>query len=306
MTSRPAKKIKLLVVIIAALISLLSGCGTGISSDSDHTQGNEVKKLRMGVVPSQNPQELLDSYKPMAGFLEKEIKIPVELVVLDDYSQVARGMRDKQIDFAVFGPFSYVLASEIAGAEAFAVGIGPGSETTYKSIIVVRRDSGINRVEDLKGKSFAFVDPASTTGNLIPRAMFKRIGIDPEKDLKNPIFVGSHDAAELAVQSGKVLAAADHNDSYNLMVSKGIISPEEIKIIWESEPIPRSPLAYRKDLPEETKKKLRDTVLNIHRMNPSAIGGVIKTIRYDPADDTDYNVIREVAKTLNLDLSKMK
>jgi len=290
-----------LVSVFILVIALLVGCGLRQqSSGSSH----EIKVLHMGLIPTEDSQKMLESFKPMIAYLEKKIGIKIKPFVAADYSGVIRAMHSKNIDFAWYGPFSYVLAAKEAGAEAFAVEVREGSGAFYKSIIVAHRDSGINTLGDIKGKTFAFVDPASTSGNLFPRAQFKKMGIDPEKDFKNAIFVGGHEAAELAVKAKKVQAAADNDIYYNLMVSKGLISPDENKIIWESDPIPGSPLAYRKDLPEDIKKRIKDAVLDIHKEEPATLGYIGKVLRYEETNDEKYNVIRDVARLLDLDLRK--
>ncbi|MCL6559561.1 MAG: phosphonate ABC transporter substrate-binding protein [Firmicutes bacterium] len=285
-------------------LTLLVGCCQGKGQQAGASQ--EIKVLRMGLIPAEDSQKMLESYKPLIAHLEKKIGIKIEPFAATDYSGVIEAMRSGKVDFAWFGPFSYILAAEKANAEAFAVEVREGTGAYYKSIIVAHRDSGIKTLEDIKGKDFAFVDPASTSGNLFPRAQFKKLGIDPEKDFKSVVYAGGHDAAELAVKNKKVHAAADDDITYNLMVKQGLISPDEIKIIWESEPIPGSPLAYRKDLPEEIKKKIKDAVINVHKEDPAAMGGIGKVLRYDETNDANYNVIREVARVLNLDLSKKK
>lgn len=286
---------------LVLVLALLAGCGSRLQASGS---SQELKVLHMGLIPTEDSQNMRESFKPMIAYLEKKIGVKIEPFVAADYSGVIRAMRSKNLDFAWYGPFSYVLAAKEAGAEAFAVEVREGGGAFYKSIIVAHRDSGINTLEDIKGKNFAFVDPASTSGNLFPRAQFKKLGIDPEKDFKGAIFVGGHEAAEMAVKDKMVQAAADDDIYYNLMVSKGQISPDENKIIWESDPIPGSPLAYRKDLPEDVKMKIKDAVLNIHKEDPAALEYIGKVLRYEETNDEKYNVIRDVARTLNMDLSK--
>ena len=200
---------------------------------------------------------------------------------------------------------SYILAADKANAEAFVVEIRKGTGTSYNSIIVTSPDSGINSIEDLKGHTFAFVDPASTSGNLIPRSIFKGKGIDPDKDFKTVVYAGGHDAVELAVKNRKVDAGADDDITYNQMKATGLISDKDVKVIFTSDPIPGSPWAWRKDLPSDLKAKLKEAFLNVAKEDQSALaatGGVVEG--YSETNDSNYNIIRETAKILNLDLNK--
>jgi phosphonate transport system substrate-binding protein len=233
-------------------------------------------------------------------FLSKELGLPVEAKIIMDYTSLIEAMRYKHVEIAYFGPFSYVLANKVAGAEALAVGIRKGTDkSTYTSIIVTRKDTGINKVEDLRGRTFAFLDPASTSGYLIPMAHFKRVGIDVEKDLKSVMFAGSHEAVELAVYYGKADAGADNRPTFERMVRSSMIKADECRIIWESEPIPGSPVTVRKDLPEELKRRILSALL---RVPEGVISFEGEMSRYERAYDSDYEIIRETARLLQLDI----
>jgi phosphonate transport system substrate-binding protein len=265
-----------------------------------------MKVLKMGLIPAEDQEEMMKRFGSTIAYLEKKLGIKVEPFMATDYSGVIEAMRSKKVDVAFFGPFSYVLAADVANAEAFAVGVRSNGKSTYQSIIVAHKDSGIKTLNDLRGKDFVFVDPASTSGNLFPRVMLKKAGIDPEKDFKSVTYAGGHDAVELAIKNRKVPAGADNDITYEKMVKEGLISPEENIIIAKSDPIPGSPIAWRKDLPEDLKQKIKQAFLNMHNEDPQALSGYGEIIRYDEARDSDYNIIRETAKILNLDLKKMK
>jgi phosphonate transport system substrate-binding protein len=296
-------KLKLLIIVLLVLTLALPGCGTNSRLEQGGASG-ETKVLHMGLIPAKDSTDMLKSYRLLIAYLEKNTGLKIELSVLEDYSAVIRSMRSGQLDLALYGPFSYIMAAELANAEAFVVEVRE-SGANYKSIIVAHKDSGISKLEDLRGKRFAFVDPASTSGNLVPRAQLKSLGIIPERDFSNTIFAGGHDAVEVAVRDKKVDAGADHDFNYSMMVSKGQISPHDIKIIWESEPIPGSLFAFRKDLPEDIKKRIKEAFLIVHSESPGSIGGVGKVLMYVETSDSDYDVIRDVTKMLDLDLSKM-
>ena len=214
-------------------------------------------------------------------------------------------MRSGKLDVAMFGPFSYVLAADKAGAEAFVVENRKGSGTSYRSLVVTHPDSGINSLQELKGKTYSFVDPASTSGNLIPRSFYKKNNIEPDKDFKSTIYAGGHDAVALAVKNRKVDAGSMDDITYGNMMEKKLITDKDIKIIFKSDPIPGSPWAYRKDLPDELKTKIREAFVAMDKEDKAALSAYAgKVEKYDLITDSNYNVIRDTAKILNLDLSK--
>jgi phosphonate transport system substrate-binding protein len=307
------RKYFLLLAILTITMLILAGCG-GKQQGASKPEGSnlpgspkqEMKVLKMGLIPAEDQEEMLKRFGSTIAYLEKKLGMKVEPYMATDYTGVIEAMRSKKIDIAFFGPFSYVLAAEKANAECFAVGVRNNGKSTYQSIIVAHKDSGIKKLEDLKGKDFVFVDPASTSGNLIPRVILKKAGIDPEKDFKSVTYAGGHDAVELAIKNKKAPAGADNDITYEKMVAEKVISPEENIIIAKSDPIPGSPIVWRKDLPEDLKEKIKQAFLNMHKEDSQALSGYGAIIRYDEARDSEYDIIRETAKILNLDLSKIK
>lgn len=302
---KKAQGIALAVMMMVMSLFVFTGCGNEQKAPAQSQAAEAPKILRIGAIPAEDAQKTRGAYGPLVKYLEKKTGMKVELFVATDYSGVIEAMRSKKLDVAMFGPFSYVLAADKADAEAFAIENRKGSGTTYKSLVVTHPDSGINNIQDLKGKTYAFVDPASTSGNLIPRSFFKKNNIDPEKDLKSIIYAGGHDAVALAVKNRKVEAGSMDDITYGNMKAKDLVGDQNIKIIFQSDPIPGSPWAYRKDLSPELKTKLRDAFLSVDKEDPAALGAYAgKVERYDPVNDSLYNVIRDTAKILNLDLNK--
>src|SRR3989338_7218215 len=190
--------------LLLSLSIILSGCQTGAKTAKD-----EIKVLKMGLIPADDAEEMLRSYEPVKEYLSEKLGIPVEIQVTSDYTAAIEAMRGKHIDMAWFGPFSYIIAANVAGAEAIVVGVRRAdNRSDYRSIIVAREGSGITSLKDLKGKSFAFVDPASTSGNLIPRKMLLENNIDPDKDFSRTFFAGTHNSVEYAIANKTLHARA--------------------------------------------------------------------------------------------------
>ncbi len=295
------KKIGLIGLMIGTVITLVLGLSfTTAEAWWWRRRREEVKVLNMGLIPAEKPEEVIATFRPLVEHLEKSLGMEVKPFVATDYAGVIEAMRVGRIDVAWYGPFSYVLAAERAGAVAIAKGMDLRGKTVYYSVIITHRDSGIKTLNDLKGKSFAFVDPASTSGYLVPAFMLKKAGLDPEEDFGSLIFAGGHDAVGLAVKYRKVDAGAIAEVRLRGMVEKGVIAEGEVIILATSDPIPNTPIAVRRDLDPELKEKIRHAILTMHEHVPPGEIGWERIIRYVEARDEDYDIIREIQKKLGL------
>jgi len=197
-----------------------------------------------------------------------------------------------------------VLATTVTPVEAFVIAETKKSgRTFYHSQIITLKSSGIKTMDDLKGKNFAFVDPASTSGYAFPLAGLLKAGIEPKRDFKNVIFTGAHDANAVAVANGKVDAATIADRIFDAAVKKGLIKEQDVQVVWRSQPIPESPMVWRKDLPDDLKAKVKAAFLAIKDMNWSDQGMLNG---FKETNDAAYDVIRETAKLANIDLKKQK
>jgi phosphonate transport system substrate-binding protein len=259
--------------------------------------------LNVGLVPSEDPRVVVTDNQALLDHLRDSLQMEVKPFVATDYNGVIEALRSKKLDIALLGPFSYVLANKVAGAEAFALLETQKQGATYRSVIIARKDHGIASIKDLPGKTFAFVDPSSTSGHLFPKAGLIKAGYNPDTMFSRVIFSGGHDASAVAVQNGKVDAAAVADALLEPAYARGMLKKDEVAVVWTSDPIPGAPVAYRRDLPADLKEKLRASFARIRDM---PWGPNITIKRWVPVDDGAYDVVRSTAKVLNLDLSKMK
>jgi phosphonate transport system substrate-binding protein len=260
--------------------------------------------LTVGLIPSEDSRAMIANSQAMMDMLSKALGIPVKPFVAADYNGVIEALRAKRLDIAYLGPFSYVLGATVADIEAFAVAeTKRAGRTFYHSKIITHKDSGIKTVRDLKGRNFAFVDPSSTSGHLFPKAGLMKAGFDPDKDFGRVIFSGSHDSSAIAVQNRKVDAAAIADRILDQAIAKGLVKAEDIVTVWNSDPIPESPTVWRRDLPADLKRRIQAAFLEVKDI-PWSDQGLLNGFK--PTSDAAYNVIRDTAKLLNLDLKKMK
>lgn len=249
------------------------------------------KTVRIGLIPTEGGADIVKRFEPLIAHLEKTLGIKVEAQSASDYAGVITAMAHKHIDFAYFGPKSYVEASEKAGAVAVAMERDTSGEPGYYGVIIAKKGSGIEKLEDAKGRVFAFTDPNSTSGYLVPNLLFYRdLKVDPKQYFKEVKFSGSHGASILAVKNGTIDVAATNNIDLNRMSEKGQVSWDDFTVLWKSELIPGSPMCARKDLPESLKAAFAGALMTFNAdkqgLEKLQIGG------YAPADDTVYDVIR--------------
>ena len=255
--------------------------------------------LTVGLIPAENNEEMVAAFEPLRVYLEERLEESVTVYTATDYTGIIEAMRKNRLDIAWFGPMSYYLAEREANAEAFVIGVRPGGSAKYHSIITVPKGSDANVLEDLRGKTIAFVDPASTSGGLVPRYMVKRAtGLMPEEFFGRLIWAGSHDAAQLAVKNNTVDAAAGADMIYERMLEKGLITAETNRIIMVSDPLPGAPLPWRADLNSERKSQILDAFLDAH--NHTDVSGLTRIGHFEIATPTDYDVIRDMVMELDL------
>lgn len=264
----------------------------------------QARDIVMGLVPAENNEEMIAKFEPMRAHLEKKLGQKVKVFTATDYSGVIEAMKKKRVDIAWFGPLSYYLAEQEAGAEAFAVGIGSSGKPTYWSYLLVPANSPAKSVPDLRGKAAAFVDPASGSGGLGPSYMVKKgSGMMPEQFFGKFIWAGTHDASIMAVKNGTVDVAAAADATYERMLKAGLINADTLRILSRLE-LPGPPLTYRKDLPADLKKNIQDAIVNAHNEGVK-VSGFGTVSRYDAITPADYQPVRDMVKELGLKKEQM-
>lgn len=296
------------------LLIVMVGVFTLITAVSTRSEASD-KCLIMGLIPADDPKAMMEQYTPMKNWMEQSIGKCIQIFTATDYAGVIEAMRAEKVDFAWFGPFSYVLANERAGAEAFAVGKNAKGSTTYRSYLVATPEAAqklgistplegeagmkvLNKMLSNHKKEFAFTftDSASTSGYAVPRYYMHIAGIDPDKTFRGAGFIGTHPAAELAVKNKMVDIAADNDVTYPQMLESGKTSAETNIIIWKSPALPGSPMAYRKNLPKNVKSALEKAIVNVPQ---NVVTGYGKITGYQLVSDKDYTLIKDVKKVID-------
>ena len=167
------------------------------------------KQLRFGLLPAEDPGKMVEQFDGIAKYIGKQLGLEASVKVSESYNALIEAMRAGHLEVVYVGGGQYLKMLELGmDVEPLVLNKDTSGRTYYKSCIVTKPDSGIKTFADLKGKTFAFVSPTSTSGGVAPMYMLLKNGINPDKDFKNKIYAGKHDASFLAVKNGKVDAGA--------------------------------------------------------------------------------------------------
>jgi len=295
------------ISMIAAATAIAAVAATSQPARADDCP--DGGKIRFGVEPYDTAARLVPIYEKIGNLISARVGCPVEVFVATGYNAEIEAMRNGKLDLAEFGPLGYVLAHQVAKAEAVgAFGGADNKPVSYWASIVTYPSSGIKTTADIRGHSFAFSDAESTSGHLFPAYGLRKAGLDPDKDIK-ALYAGSHTASFEAIYNHKVDAGELNSEQLESATQRGHYKDGDIVFLWKSDPIPTDPFAVRGSLPDGLKKKLTDAVQHIDLMSLDAadrkilVGAGITQIV--PQNDQAYDLIRDLVKTLNIDLEKL-
>ncbi|KMO35413.1 phosphonate ABC transporter substrate-binding protein [Methylobacterium tarhaniae] len=269
-------------------------------------------ELTLGVIPAENASGTVDRWTPLTAYLSKEIGVPVKLRVANDYAAVIEGQRAGNIQLAFYGPASFARAV-MTGVKLEPL-VNQKHETGasgYYSVIYVRADSPYQKIEDLKGKSLAFVDPNSTSGNQAPRFFLQKAGHDVEKFFGKTFYAGSHENAVLALVQGTADAAAnlynsDTDTTVTRMAAKGMLKKpdgsqmqqSDFRVVFKSEFLPEGPFAVLASLPDDLKRTIRQAFIDLPTKDKAAFDKLSdgKDLGLTPVTLKDYQPIIEMLR----------
>ena len=262
-------------------------------------QANE-KIYTMVFVPASEKGDESD-YTNLISITEKLTGFKIKTVKVTDYNAAVESMRAGRAHIAWYGGKTYVKAAEIANAEAFAAGVRPGEKDAgYFTYFIVKKDSNLNKFEDIKDKILSLNTIGSTSGDLIPQVELNKINlsITDKNHFKNVFYAGSHDACLLSVLNNQADVCGMSSRNFEARLEDETIKLGDVRIIHKSDRVPPPPLAYSKLIPLEDRNKIKEAVLTAHNHGEIAgYGG--KMSHYIEVKDSDYDVLREVIELLN-------
>jgi phosphonate transport system substrate-binding protein len=264
--------------------------------------------IRFGVEPYDSNAILTPIYQKICDLISKAVGCPVEIDIATSYNAEIEAMRAGKLEIGQFGPLGYVLAHQVADAQAVAtVADANGKPSTYTASVVTWPGSGITSLKQVAGKTFIYSDPASTSGHLFPAYALKTVGIDPDKGVQ-PVYAGSHTASFEALLNHKGQAGELNSQTIQAAEVQGQWDPKDFITLWQSKPIPIDPICVYGKLDPVLKARLTKVLshLNLSVLTP-AEQKVIGTKRGElvPQTNAAYDQIRSLVHVLNIDLTKL-
>ncbi|MGD1714482.1 phosphonate ABC transporter substrate-binding protein [Hydrocoleum sp. CS-953] len=263
----------------------------------------QVKEIKFGIISTESQTNQRPIWEPLIKAFSDSIGLPVKAFYVTQYVAVIEAMRTGNIHLAWYGGKSYIEAAKRANAEAFAQTVDTEGGKGYYSHLITNKNNPIVAeakamggdkyvIKNAANLTFAFNDPNSTSGFLVPSYyVFAQNGVDPKKIFKRLVFSGSHEATALAIANNQVDVATNNNESLDRLQQTNPKARANIETIWTSTLIPSDPIAYRKDLPADLKQKIRNFFYNFKDaavLKPHGWSG------FDQANDQTWNPIREL------------
>lgn len=266
------------------------------------------EKITIGLLPEMNVFKQKKRFEPLAAYLSTKMNIKVELSMLSRYGNIIERFKEVDIDAAFLGSFTGALAISQLGVEPIARPINEDGASTYSGYIFVRKDSGITSVADMKGKTFAFVEKATTAGYVFPLAYLKRHQVESLEDyFKTYYFTGSHDGAIEAVLSGRADVGAAKNTIYNFVRKRDPRIDSELIILATSQKVPSNGLCVKPEMAAATKERLRQELLGLHQSSEGVL--VLKSLGFQQfveASKEDYQPVFTLSEEAGINLQEYR
>ena len=283
-------------VVTAMVLTLLAWAGLTQAADPTWP-----KELTFALLSTESAPEVTRRWEPILAQLEKDLGVKVKPVMASDYRGTIEALKFKKAEIGHLGPKAYVEATNdnYANVEPVVQIRHSNGSLGYRSCLIVHADSDIFSPEDIGRKTFAFNDPNSTSGYLVPMTMFlNEMGINPKQHFSKLTFSGSHEASILAVMHKKVEVASTNLPDVQQLTREGKVPRGALRVIWVSKLIPNDPIVVRKDLPDSLRQAIQDSLVAMQEKHPevfAAAGSIVGG--FQKVDDAKYQVIRELNET---------
>jgi phosphate/phosphite/phosphonate ABC transporter binding protein len=307
---------RLLMILVIGSVIFAFGCGgeetekKDEKNDSKTTQkatkkdsgtqspyANQV--LKLGRIPFTNSSGMVRQHNRLLEYLTEKLGVKqVRLQTASDYNSILNLLIKGNIDIAWMASNTSVEARNNPEIELLVKPIRFNTDS-YRGIIIARQDSGINSLDELKGKKFAWVEKESASGYIFPKALLLEAGLDPERDFSEATFLGKHDAVVLNVLLGKFDAGACYDDARTTLRDKSKI--DELRILATTQDIANEPIICRKSLPADLIEKIKKAFLDLNKKTPESkyvLENLTDVEGFVPADYNDYDYIEQVQNLL--------
>jgi len=282
-----------LILLTATLLFVAACQNSRSSSDPSNT-----RVIRLSMIPTTDPGKIVRESQPLVAYLEKETGAKVELTVPANYAAVVEALVSDQVDIAYLGGFTFVQASKRAGAQPL---VQRERDRNFHSVFITPSDSGIDDLQDLKGRRFAFGDVNSTSGHLMPEYFMRQKDVDPNV-IANAFYSGGHDATALAVANKKVDAGALDETVFEKMTREGKLDPGKVKVFYTTPPYFDYVWTARKGLDPQLAESFSNALLKLSPDDAAhkQLLDLLVATKYLRANDSDYDKLRQAARDAGL------
>lgn len=280
---------------VGALGALVLGLlASGVTSSSAAADA----PLRVGMIPDAGATQVsVEQKAPLKRYFEQQLGMPVELIIPTSYNATVEGLGNGSLDIAYLGGLTYAKAHQRYGVVPL---VQRDVDQQFHALLITRKGSGIDSLQDLKGKSFCFGDINSTSGHLFPYLAMKKAGLSVDKDLKSFRYTGSHTATAQAVAAGVCDAGSLDETVYTSMVADGKIPGNEMQVFYTTPAFADYVWVARKDLPPALQQKFSAALLRLQPNRDDAVLEILRGKHFVRAADAEYDQVRQVAKELGL------
>jgi len=278
---------RLLVIALAGLTLTQGAAAQGV--------------LRVSAIPDEAPTELQRKFKPLGDYLAQETGMKVEFTPVTDYAAVVESLATRKLDLAWLGGFTFVQTKLRTSGTAIPI-VQRAEDEKFLSRFIVPLDSPARTLADIKGKSFAFGSPSSTSGHLMPRYFLLQAGINPDKDFRNVAFSGAHDATVAFVAGGKAEAGVLNASVWDKLVETKNPNALKARVLATTPPYYDYNWTVRGDLDPALVKKLTAAFLKLDPNNPAhkEIMALQRASKYIPTKASNYDGIENAARSAGL------
>ena len=255
---------------------------------------------RVSAIPDEAPTELQRKFKPLGDYLAKATGLKVEFTPVTDYAASVEGLIQRKIDMVWFGGFTFVQANVRSKGQVTPL-VQRAEDEKFRSVFITTQP-GINKLEDLRGKTLSFGSESSTSGHLMPRSFLLGAKINPDTDLKRVAFSGAHDATVAAVAGGKVDAGALNISVWEKLVEAKKVDPKVVRVFYTTPGYYDYNWTVRSDMDPALKKKITDAFLALDASTPQGreILELQRATKFVPTKTANYAAIEAAARNAGL------
>jgi len=258
--------------------------------------GNAGAEIRLGILPRLNAVEMYTMFKPLADYLAEESGEKTTLVIPKDFDAFQAMFKSGQLDIGFANPLIYVQLGQDAPVEPLALAAEKKAGTKFRGIIIARKDSGIERLQDLKGRKLAFVEKNSAAGYIFQMMLLQTAGLDIHRDFTLLPFVKTHANVALAIFNRVADAGGIREDDFDKM--RGRMDITQLKIVGYTDYFPNWPMFAGPTLNKDAAARVKTALLKLRRHGPrtAAILGPAALAGFTPVSDSDYDQLRQAAR----------